>query len=68
MRVMTALAVHRVGSHRSVLRLLCLTPPIYEVTNKACTYVEYDNGWVDVVFVDLVVDCMSCLVEEARSK
>lgn len=63
---MTTLVVHRVGMHRMTLRPLCLTGQVYRTTCGACTYVEHDDGPVDVVFVGSVVDCMSCLVEETR--
>jgi hypothetical protein len=66
-RVVTTLVVHRVAEHLLVRRPLCDTPPIYGVTSRTCTYVEHVDGRVDVTFVDLPVDCMSCLVAEARS-
>ncbi len=65
--VVMALVVHRVGAYESVHRPLCQTPSIYQVTRRACTYVEHEDGRIDVVYVDAMVDCMSCLIEEARS-
>lgn len=60
------LVVHRAGAARYVHRPLCDTRMIYQVTDLACTYVEHESGRVDVAYVDAPVDCMSCLVEEAR--
>lgn len=65
MRVVTTLVVHRAGVYAWYLPL-CETPTVYQVTNRACTYITYENGKFDIAFVDAPVDCMSCLVEEAR--
>lgn len=65
MRVVTRLVVHRAGVH-SLYWPLCNSPRVYDVTNRACVYVVNENGVFDVEFTDEPVDCMSCLVEEAR--
>lgn len=62
------LMVHRVSMYKSVRRPLCFTPPIYRITRLSCTYVEHDDGRIDVSYVDSPVDCMACLVEESRAK
>lgn len=58
--------VHRVGHFRMVQRALCQAELPYRPTDLACTVVEHADGPIDFNYVDSPVDCMACLVREAR--
>lgn len=60
------LLVHRVGFWRWMVHQLCNTTPAYVPTWRACSVRKRPDGLVDFSFVEKPVDCMSCLVEEAR--
>lgn len=60
--------VHRAGLSLGLPRVFCEAPRTLIPVNRACTYLEFGDGRVGIIFTERAIDCMSCLVEETRRR